>query len=138
MTTADGLPHTVLYDVITDGAGGIWLSGDGGLSRRDGTGRRQHVATEPLRADDGYLSAGATGELWLASAKSTAVMRCDADGAWTTCMPMPAAVEADFPAILASLTQGKLWTVSTAKCGWDSRHTTGPHGTCVPRRRQHG
>ncbi|MCB0072840.1 MAG: hypothetical protein KDE20_15320, partial [Caldilineaceae bacterium] len=113
VTTADGLPHTVLYDVITDGAGGIWLSGDGGLSRRDGTGRWQHVATpEPPRADDGYLSAGATGELWLASATSTAVMRRDADGAWTTYADGRAAVEADFPAILASLTRGRLWTVS--------------------------
>ena len=113
VTTADGLPHTVLYDVITDGAGGIWLSGDGGLSRRDGTGRWQHFTSpEPPRGDDGYLIAGAAGELWLASATSTAVMRRDVDGAWTTYADARAAVEADFPAILASLTRGKLWTVS--------------------------
>ena len=115
ITQFDGLPHAIVYAVVVDEAGTLWLSGDAGVSRRDPSGKRTHYATElPPIAQGETLALGSSGDLWVGHGtdKIDQVSRLTADGEWVTYASVKDAVEADFAAALTTINRQSLWSVS--------------------------
>jgi signal transduction histidine kinase/streptogramin lyase len=73
-TTADGLPNNIVYSVIKDRSGSLWLSTDGGLSRFDPENEtfKNYYRSDGLQSDHffwGSSHAGKSGRLYFGGIK---------------------------------------------------------------------
>jgi signal transduction histidine kinase len=63
----EGLDAHAVYSLLSDGAGGIWMTTDGGLRRWRGGRIENHGGPAEAREDFGSLAATPDGALWIAS-----------------------------------------------------------------------
>lgn len=116
-TAVDGLPHTVVWAVVVDGAGNRWFGGDGGLSRLD----TQEQWTHFTAANSGLytntvdaLALTNDGFLYLSHGlPNGSVSRFDAaTNTWQWFPNRTTAVIGDYQHIRQTSNSSRLWTVA--------------------------
>jgi hypothetical protein len=112
VTAVEGLPHLIVFDIVMDGEGGFWLSGDAGISHRaaDRSWTHHAVDWEPSPGNQTMLT-GAAGTVWIKDSDGQ-VHRWTADAEWVSYASARSAVEADFSAALTKQGRSDMWFVS--------------------------